>query len=648
MKQHNLNTARTSHYPPDPRFLDLCDRYGLYVIDEADLETHGFQPAGDLNQLSNDPAWEAAYLDRAERMVARDRNHPSILLWSLGNESGYGKNHNAMARWIREADPTRFIHYEPAYDAPVVDVVSRMYATVADMWAEAKKEDPRPFFQCEYAHAMGNGPGSLKEYWEAIEASPRLLGGCVWEWADHGIRQVTADGREWFAYGGDFGDEPNDGNFCIDGLVSPDRIPHPGLIELKKLLEPVRVTARDLRAGELTVHNRYQFSSLSHLAGTWEFRRDGELLQQGTLPRLDTPPGGETPVTLPLSLPEGTDGTLWLNLSFTLAEALPWAPRGHEVAWAQFELLPGSPIAPAPALLPASPLIVEETEAEIVVRCEEFRLTFDRRAGYLASWEWNGVPLIAAGPAVNVWRAPTDNDVRMAVEWRRAGLDRLVPRVERVTLLDTSPEAIRIEASMVLGAHSLRPALSCRCRYTVHPSGEVTLETTVSPRADLPNLPRIGLRLALPGAMDRFTWYGNGPHESYSDRKESVRAAVWSGTVAEQYHPYVRPQEYGNKTGVRWAAVTDARGAGLLVLGQPQFNVSVHPYSLENLTAARHTTDLKKADRTWLYLDHAQCGLGSQSCGPGPLEQYLLRPQETSFSVRLRPVAELTPPFHQR
>jgi beta-galactosidase/beta-glucuronidase len=284
MKRHNVNTVRTAHYPPDPRFLDLCDRYGLYVIDEADLETHGFGEVGDLNQLSDDPAWEAAYRDRAERLVARDRNHPSVIMWSLGNESGYGRNHDAMARLVREADPTRPIHYEQAGDAPVVDVVSAMYASVDRLVEEGKKDDPRPYFLCEYAHAMGNGPGSLKEYWEAIEAHPRLLGGCVWEWADHGIRRRTADGAEWFAYGGDFGDEPNDGNFCIDGLVSPDRVPHPGLLELKKVYEPVRVVARDLRAGRVVIQNRYQFASLAHLAAHWELRWGGELLQQGALP----------------------------------------------------------------------------------------------------------------------------------------------------------------------------------------------------------------------------------------------------------------------------------------------------------------------------------------------------------------------------
>jgi hypothetical protein len=284
-----------------------------------------------------------------------------------------------------------------------------------------------------------------------------------------------------------------------------------------------------------------------------------------------------------------------------------------------------------------SPLTVEETSRAITVAGDDFRLTFDRHKGRLATGEWNDMAIVQAGPVVNVWRAPTDNDVRMAQGWRKAGLDRLISRLDRMMLTRIAPDRAWIEIDTVLGGHSLRPALACHYRYTVHGSGDLLLEVQVSPRAGLPSLPRIGLEMALPGRLDCFAWYGSGPHESYSDRKESVRVGVYSGTVADQYHPYIRPQEYGNKTDARWAAVTDARGAGLLAIGQPTLNVSVHAYSLENLTRARHTTDLTPDGVTWLYLDHAQCGLGSQSCGPGPLDKYLLPPVQTAFAVRLTP-----------
>jgi beta-galactosidase/beta-glucuronidase len=544
-----------------------------------------------------------------------------------------------MAEWIRAADPTLPIHYEQAFEAPVVDVVSNMYASVEKVLNEGKRtDDPRPYFLCEYAHAMGNGPGSLKEYWEAFYSSPRNLGGCVWEWADHGIRQVTPDGQEWFAYGGDFGDQPNDGNFCIDGLVSPDRDPHPGFIELKKLHEPVRVDARDLNAGTVTVRNLYGFSDLAHLSIGWNVEVNGERVQSGSLPPLDTPAGGETELSVPYRLPGVNPGAeAFLNLSFTLAEDTLWAERGHEVAWAQLKLPVESPSIPALPTAGMPTLETLESEGKIAVQGEAFRLVFGKREGRILDWEYQGSPLIESGPIFNVWRAPTDNDVHMAREWRKAGLDRLVLRVDRADLVSSSERSAVFEADVTLSAWSQRPAFTCNYRYTVYGSGDLLLETRVLPREGLTNLPRVGLQMTLSGGMDRFTWYGNGPHESYSDRKESVKVGLFSGSVMDQYHPYVRPQEYGNKTAVRWAAVTDAQGVGLLAVGRPTLNASVHPYSLENLTKADHTYDLEKHDQTYFYLDAAQCGLGSQSCGPGPLPRYLLPAEETTFTVRLRP-----------
>jgi len=640
MKQHNINAVRTSHYPNDPRWYDLCDRYGIYVIDEADLETHGFAVVGSFSQLSSDPAWQAAYLDRAQRMVARDKNHPCIIIWSLGNESGYGPNHDAMAAWIRQADPTRLIHYEGAGESKVMDLVSVMYPTVDHLIQQGgRSDDPRPFLMCEYAHAMGNGPGNLKEYWEAIRAHPRLLGGCVWEWVDHGIRQRTKSGEEWFAYGGDFGDEPNDGNFCIDGLNFPDRIPHTGLIEYKKVLEPVAVEPTDLLAGEVRIANRYDFASLRHLEGHWSLSRDGEVLEQGALPPLEVPAGGLMEVTLPYHLPAPEPGaSYWLNLSFRLSEATLWAPRGHEVAWAQFEL-PVKRAAP-PRLLRDMPTVsAEESQAEIIVRGEDFRLAFDRYRGSISAWESHSVSLLTAGPRLNVWRAPTDNDVHVARDWRRAGLDRLMHRVERVAVAAASSHAAQVEVDSVLACYSLRPAFTCRYRYTIHGSGDLIIETHVVPAEGLPSLPRLGLEMRLPREFDRFTWYGRGPHESYPDRKESARVGIYSGSVQDQYVPYIMPQENGNKSDVRWTTLTDPRGMGLLVVGMPVISVSAHHYTPEDFTRAQHTFELTPRDETVLHLDHAHHGLGSNSCGPGPLEQYLLKPVEARFAVRLRPFA---------
>lgn len=642
MKQHNINAVRTSHYTDDPRWLDLCDEYGLYVIDEADLEAHGFAKVGNLSQLACDPAWKDAFVDRAERMVGRDKNHPSVIIWSLGNESGYGPNHDAMASWIREADPTRPIHYEQAGEAEVVDIVSVMYPTVSSLTIQGERtDDPRPFLMCEYAHAMGNGPGNLKEYWETIYKYPRLLGGCVWEWADHGIRQRTPSGEEWFAYGGDFGDEPNDGNFCIDGLVFPDRVPHPGLLEYKKVIEPVQAEPVDLQSGTIRLRNRYDFLTLSHLECSWTLSQDGRILEEGRLPLPEVKPGGESIVRIPYVLPAGQPGSeYWLNISFTLAHGTRWAPRGHEVAWAQFQLPVATPPRPRAQVADMPSLFVQETADEIILRGEEFCIHFDKHRGDMTTWEYQGVSLLGRGPRVNIWRAPTDNDVHMAREWRKAGLDKLVPRVHNIEFRAPQPKVAQVRVDMALAACSITPSFQATLIYTVYGSGDVVIESHIVPREGLPPLPRLGLQMILPGKYDRFAWYGRGPHDSYIDRKESARVGVYAGSVQDQYVPYIKPQENGNKSDVRWAAVTDILGMGLLVVGMPLINVSVHHYTPEDFTKAKHTYELARRNETILNLDYQQGGLGSNSCGPGPLPQYLLDAKETRFAVRLCPCTE--------
>ena len=644
MKRHNINCVRTSHYPNDPRWYDLCDEYGLYVIDEADLETHGFgYEAADIPAKL--PEWREAFVERAVRMVERDKNHACIIMWSLGNESGYGENHAAMSEWIRRRDPSRPIHYERAIEtketpAPSsVDVVSQMYTTVEGVISQGeRKDEKRPFFLCEYAHAMGQGPGNLEEYWEAFWKYPRLLGGCVWEWVDHAIRQSTDMGEEWFAYGGDFGDFPNDGNFCVDGLNFPDRIPHTGLVEYKHVIQPAHVEAVDLAKGKIRILNRLFHRSLEHLDGTWSLRQDERVLAQGRLPRLDIAAGAAREFDLAYPLPQPVPGaTYWLDLNFVLAEETSWAPRGYQVASDQFEL----PLkAPAAVLSLASmpSLAVHETGTEIAIRGEEFLVRFDRHSGTIDDWLCQGTPLLAAGPRVQLWRAPTDNDRWIKEEWKSAGYDRLRHRIRRVEVVDVSRETARIEVDVRLGADSLRPNFDASYAYTLYGSGDVLIDTVLTPLRDgLPNLPRVGLEMRLPSGFDFFSWYGRGPHESYADRQDSAPVGVYAGTVQEQYVPCIYPQENGNKADTRWAAVTNLRGQGLLAMAMPLLNVSAHHYSVEDLTASKHTYELTRLDETVLHLDHAQAGLGSNSCGPRPLPQYLIQSGEIRFSVRLRP-----------
>ncbi|MDG0813320.1 glycoside hydrolase family 2 TIM barrel-domain containing protein [Cohnella rhizosphaerae] len=409
MKRHHINAVRLSHYPNDPRWLDLCDRYGLYVIDEADLETHGFHFVGDEGYLAKQPAWKEAFVQRARRLVERDKNHPSVIVWSLGNESGYGPNHDAMAEWVRQRDGTRPIHYERAYDAPAVDIVSSMYPAVGTIVEEGQKDDPRPFLMCEFGHAMGNSTGNLKEYWDAIYAYPRLLGGLIWEWADMAIEvpETSAAARKGsdptagfstagapqentgkvYLYGGDFGDEPHSGPFCLDGLLFPDRTPKASLLEYKKAIEPVKVISWNEGTGALVLENRYDFSTLAHLKGEWTLYREGASLKSGQLPLLRTQPGQRETIGLPskAELPE-EPGEYWLRIRFLLREGTPWAASGFEIAWSDLPLGSVSAVAPESPLAPEPPelqfAIDEGTAARLaVVRCKEDAFIFDLTQG---------------------------------------------------------------------------------------------------------------------------------------------------------------------------------------------------------------------------------------------------------------------------
>ena len=657
MKQAGVNAVRTCHYPDDVRWYDLCDRYGLYIIDEANIETHG-----SLGKLANDPTWLDAFMERGTRMVERDKNHVCIVMWSLGNESGYGPNHDALARWMHKYDPSRPVHYERATGgsryagvetAPDVDIVSVMYPTLARLTVLAEWPDEvRPVLMCEYAHAMGNSPGAFREYWDIIEKYPRVAGGCVWDWVDQGLRKRSKTGalckkgalflHNAFNYGGDYGDDPNDNNFCINGLIWPDQEPHPSLWELKKVHEPVKVTAVDLKAGTFVVTNGYMFRDLSHLDLTWTLEADGKVLQSGRLPRLNTPPGESARVQVPYQRPGLTPGTeYWLMLRFTLNAASALLDQGYEVAWAQFAL----PFAVKHSVWhynAMSPLRVERTPAQgnipatLVIHGKDFVFIFEQTTGRIVMWQYHGQMVLKGGPALNLWRAPTDNDAkRMAGLWHAAGLDVLMETLHALTVEKASPQVVRVRMAMTTSV----PGVTSNYVYAIYGSGDLVLEHTVRVAGDVPALARVGVKLTLPGTYERFTWYGRGPHESYGDRKQSARVGVYRSTVRAEYVPYIKPQEHGNKTDVRWAALTDRRGAGLVVVGNPVFEVSAHHFTARDLDVAQHTHELEPRDDITLNVDCAQSGLGSASCGPGVLPQYQLMQPEYKYCLRFRPLA---------
>jgi beta-galactosidase/beta-glucuronidase len=654
MKSHNINAVRTSHYPPHPRFLDLCDQYGLYVIDECDLETHGFM--ADAKNPTKDPTWESACVDRMDRTVHRDINHPSVILWSLGNEADFGPNLMKMAAHARTLDD-RPIHYEGDRALDAADVLSMMYPSVDTLkqigkakeklthWGfalEPKSYENKPMICCEYAHAMGNGPGGLLEYWEAFYKYPRLQGGFVWEWLDHGIRTTTPDGTEYFAYGGDFGDQPNDGNFITDGLLFSDRTPSPGLIELKKVIEPVKVSAVLLSptGAKLSILNRYDFISLDHLSTSWKVEADGKWVAGGSIRTPEVPPGKSVEVEIPFQLPAIVPGAEYiLTIVFMLASEAPWAPIGHEIAWAQFKLPVENKIkSPELAKLPA--VRISKSSVLITATGNHFEIVFDTVRGVIRSWTHEGSPVIFTGPKLNLWRASTDNDrmdqqsSRGDKNWREAYLHLLQHRTESVTVADNV-----VTVKSVIAAPNRFTSLHATYIYRLLGDGQLLLETTGEFRGKWPEaIPRIGLQLTVPSDYVKATWLGRGPGESYADTKQAGKIGLWSLPVDELYTNYVYPQENGNRSDVRWTALKRENGTGLLVSGDQPFNFSAHRYTTDDIDRAKHFHELIKREFITLNLDLGQNGIGTASCGPPALPQYVLKPEPFKFALRLRPV----------
>ncbi len=676
MKQFNFNAVRTAHYPNDTVFYDLCDEYGLYVINEANIECHAL-----YSQLPNESAWTTAFLERGQRMVQRDKNHPSIIIWSLGNESGYGPNHDALTGWIRGYDPTRPIVYEGATSQFMrmvntegdvhrrrppepeeemlrragwqvgqlsTDIFATMYPSVEHIVAYA--EDPantRPLIMIEYAHSMGNGTGNLAEYWEAIENNHGLQGGFIWDWIDQGLLKTDKAGQKYWAYGGDFGDTINDMDFCINGLIWPDRTPHPAMFEHKKVAQPISVSAIDLVAGQLEISNKNYFTDLSDLRAVWELIADGQIVRQGELPPLDIGPQQSQIVTIPFDISSPVPGAeYFLTIRFVLTDDTTWAAAGHEVAWEQFKLpvdVP-PPVAVSPAALPA--LDMAETPEKITIAGQNFELTFDKSAGQISSFIYRDISLLTRGPAINLWRAPTDNDGfkfnttqenKLLYQWLAAGLNNLKPDTVTVTANQISAQAIQISVDTVLQAEGKSANISHRAEYTIYGSGDVVIASTIETNVATNSLPRVGLTMQLPAGFEQFQWYGRGPHENYVDRNIGAAIGLYSSTVDEQYVPYIMPQENGNKTDVRWLTLTNGAGIGLLAAADTPMEASTSHYTADDLYRCYHTNELTRLDDIILNLDARQCGLGGASCGPGTREKYLVPPGTYQFTVRLRP-----------
>lgn len=670
MKQANINAVRTSHYPNVSRWYELCDSLGLYVMDEADIEEHGLR-----GTLASTPDWHAAFLDRAVRMAERDKNHPSIVMWSMGNESGYGPNFAAISAWLHDFDPTRPVHYEGAQgaggepDPKTVDVISRFYTRVKQEYlnpgiAEGEDKeraenarwerlleiaertnDNRPVMTSEYAHSMGNALGNFKEYWDEIYSNPRMLGGFIWDWVDQGIYKTLPDGRIMVAYGGDFGDKPNLKAFCFNGLLMSDRETTPKYWEMKKVYSPVELR---VESGELRVTNRNHHTDLSQYRCLWTLSIGGKQKDQGEITLPEVAPGESETIPLPVSIAgkkasAKATSDLRLTISFILKRDALWAKAGHEVAWEQFCIQEGALL--SSKLENRGRLKVRADEEHLSISGSGFSIQWEKNAtGSLTSLTYHGKEMLAhpadfpLQPVTQAFRAPTDNDKSfgnwLAKDWSLHQMDN--PRIS----LDSFKHEVREDGAVIVRVQTRNRykegAIVTTSLYTILSDGIIDLKTTFQPQGILPELPRLGIAFCLSSDYNTFIWQGRGPQDNYPDRKTSAAVGLWKGSVADQYVHYPRPQDSGNKEEVRLLMLTDRHGKGIRVDAvEDVFSASALHYTAQDLYKETHDCNLKPRSEIILSLDAAVLGLGNSSCGPGVLKKYAIDKKEHTLHIRI-------------
>ena len=648
MKQNNINAVRTCHYPNVNEWYDLADEYGLYILDETNVESHGYG-SNEVQPISNGPEYRDAIVDRVRRTIERDKNHASIIAFSMGNEAGYGANFVAAKQWAKEHHPEFFITYEPG-NSIHGDALSPMYVKPQNIVSYYNKYgNGRPFFEIEYAHAMGNSTGNFQQYWDVMEAQPWAHGGFIWDWVDQGIRREGPYGRDIWAYGGDFGDKPNDDDFNTNGLVLPDRTPHPGLTEVKKTYSDIKTEAVDLLAGKVRVRNKYNFATLGFVHGTWVLEENGKAIEQGDVPAGELAPGATKDIELGLKQPELKPGAeYFLTVSFALAQDEPWASKGYVLAWDQFQL-PYKTAAVAAvddSKLPAVKLA--EIPGNFVVSNDRFSVAIDQKTGSISSYNVDGRELLAAPIEPNYWRAPTDNDRGNAMPqrqgvWELASLHRM-PGPGDVKAEQVAPGVVCITASAKLATGDATQTNV----YTIRGDGSMNVEARFNPgSAPLPPLPRFGMQARVSGDLRNVEWYGRGPQENYSDRKFGSAIGVYRNKVENLWFGYVEPQETGNRTEVRWVTLTDAQGFGLKVSGQPLINFSAWPFRASELEhekwpvnlGHKHSAEIAYSDDITLNIDYGQMGVGGDDSWGAPIHtEFMLPPVPYQYSYRIEPV----------
>lgn len=662
MKKFNINAIRTSHYPQPELFYKLCNQYGMYLVDEANVETHGMGAShqGSFDTIKHPgyrKEWEAAHMDRFKSMFERDKNHPSIIMWSLGNECGNGPVFFKGYEWLKSKDTSRPIVFEQAGLESNTDIVAPMYAGIEDMEAYAKKYADRPYILCEYAHAMGNSVGNLKDYWDMIKKYPILQGGFIWDWVDQGILKKDENGQEYWAYGGDFGPEdvPSDGNFCLNGLVDPDRTPKPALQEVKKVYQYIDFTLDNKQKGMLSITNSYAFIDLNEFDFIWNLQKDGAKVAEGILENIQGKPGETISIAFP-DINKSENAEYVLTIAAFTKSAKNLLPKNHEVAWEQF--LFGKKKQKSSSA-PADSIIIVDKDSSIEISGKVSTVVFDKTTGSITSLSFHNNANILynnTGFTPNFWRAPTDNDFgndfhKRCKDWRFASKNRQLSNI----VTSKSEDAVTVDVSYNLFTEEDNEIGMFYTTYTMFTNGEILVENTLKvSNTNMPEIPRVGLHLLLDPSYDLVTWYGRGPHESYWDRKTGAKIGTYSGTVAEQYWPYIRPQENGNKSDVRWFSLVNKEGNGIRVEGAPTIDFSVHHNLLEDFESLertdgrhrdgdvvknRHTTDVKPRNLVSLNIDYKQMGVGGDtSWGAHTHNAYKLLDSKYQYSFIISPI----------
>ena len=660
MKQHNFNAIRSSHYPNAPYFYQMCDEYGFMVIDEADIEAHGpfmLYRKEDTDQnrfrrwnekIADDPAWEKAIVDRVRLMVQRDKNRPCIVMWSMGNESAYGCNFEKALAWTKNFDPDRITQYESAryrnyditYDYDNLDLYSRMYPSLQEIEDYLKNDGSKPFLLVEYCHSMGNGPGDFEDYFQMIHKDDRMCGGFVWEWCDHAIAHGTAEnGKTRYYYGGDHGEAIHDGNFCMDGLVYPDRTPHTGLLEYKNVYRPVRVVSYDWKNGQIVLHNYMDFDDLNNYVDIfYEMTQDGITVEKGKLVNVVAAPHSDAVVELKLQVP--STGKVYLKLIYRLKKQMPLLEPGHELGFDEIKLANEDDrnrqaVKWLEQEKEVGAIDVKENERQVVLQANDFTYVFDKRTGLFEDMQFAGRSYIDHPMELNIWRAPTDNDMYIKKEWKKAHYDAAYSRAYRIEVLQNKHGVFIMEHVAVL-ADTVQKILDVEMTWKINEDGKIEAVIEAVKDREFPELPRFGIRMFLNKKMNEVTYFGMGPQESYRDKHQASCHGLFRSKVAQMHEDYIRPQENGSHYDCDYVEITSGQ-YGIAAVSNDSFSFNVSVYTQEELERASHNYELEESDSTVFCMDYAMNGIGSNSCGPDVLDKYRFAEEAFRFQFELIP-----------